>query len=339
MLNGTRQRLLVYHVVMAARKPKGIVDDIYKGVTNIVSPWLGTPPGELKQVTQFKEATRVAAETLDQTVAGGMVKAGTQGNAALVKQAGVNAAALATGYIAGKAIQTAAGAVTSGRVVNPIAAVKNIVQGKKVVVIGTKSDDVFRGTDKRGYEKWISNPISKGDILPTISGVVKPPQTIYPTLKETAVRWGFDPSKSKSMRELTESVTDYTNRWYGQSNLTNKNNRLEFGGWTTPEIAITKIPKSALSYEPVMPNYPMTDAQDKAIKAITRGVGSVNNPVFRSGAVASTSPAKVVSTVSPVLQNINALGAKYGARKSVDVVERELMKAIKRAGGKVPKKR
>jgi hypothetical protein len=105
MFNGTRQRVLVYHVVMASRKPKGIVDDIYKGVTNIVSPWLGTPPGELKQVTQFKEATRVAAETLDQTFAGGMVKAGTQGNKALVKQAGVNAAALATGYVAGKITQ------------------------------------------------------------------------------------------------------------------------------------------------------------------------------------------------------------------------------------------
>jgi len=105
MLNGTRQRLLVYHVVMAARKPKGIVDDIYKGVKAISSPWLGTPPGELKQVTQFKEATRVAAETLDQTFAGGMIQAGTQGNKALVKQAGVNAAALATGYVAGKVTQ------------------------------------------------------------------------------------------------------------------------------------------------------------------------------------------------------------------------------------------
>jgi len=108
MLNGTRQRLLVYHVVMAARKPKGIVDDIYKGVKAISSPWLGTPPGELKQVTQFKQATRVAAETLDQNFAGGMVKAGTQGNKALVKQAGVNAAALATGYVAGKITQKVA---------------------------------------------------------------------------------------------------------------------------------------------------------------------------------------------------------------------------------------
>ena len=117
MLNGTRQRVLVYHVVMAARKPKGIADDIVGGIRNIVSPWLGTPPGELKQVTQFKQATRVAAETLDQNITGGMIKAGTQGNKALVKQAGVNAAALGVGYVAGKAVQTAASAVAKSGVV------------------------------------------------------------------------------------------------------------------------------------------------------------------------------------------------------------------------------
>ena len=102
---------------MAVRKPKGIADDIVGGIRDIVSPWLGTPPGELKQVTQFKEATRVAAEGLDQTFAGGMIKAGVQGNKALVQQAAVNAAYLGAGYVAGKAIQTAAGAVAKSGVV------------------------------------------------------------------------------------------------------------------------------------------------------------------------------------------------------------------------------
>jgi len=135
---------------MAARKPKGIVDDIYKGVTNIVSPWLGTPPGELKQVTQFKQATRVAAETLDQTVAGGMVKAGTQGNKALVKQAGINAAALGVGYIAGKAV------VASGVVPRII----NKVTGK---TIGT------HGSPVRGLTS-IDPRISRSDVdVPTVS--------------------------------------------------------------------------------------------------------------------------------------------------------------------------
>ena len=97
---------------MASRKPKGIADDIVGGIRNIVSPWLGTPPGELKQVTQFKQATRVAAEGLDQAFAGGMIKAGTQGNKALVQQAAINAAALGVGYVVGKAAVTA---VQSGK--------------------------------------------------------------------------------------------------------------------------------------------------------------------------------------------------------------------------------
>lgn len=96
---------------MAARKPKGIADDIVGGIRNIVSPWLGTPPGEYKQVTQGKALARAAAENLDQTYAGGMIKAGVQGNKALVKQAAVNAAALGAGYIAGKAAVTVANAV------------------------------------------------------------------------------------------------------------------------------------------------------------------------------------------------------------------------------------
>ena len=96
---------------MAARKPKGIVDDIVGGIRDIVSPWLGTPPGQNRSVTQAQGLARGAAETLDQVFAGGMVKAGTQGNAALAKQAGVNAAALATGYVAGKVVQKVVPAV------------------------------------------------------------------------------------------------------------------------------------------------------------------------------------------------------------------------------------
>ena len=101
MLDGTRQQVLVYHVVMARRKPSGIIDV----VKDIVSPWLGAPPAQNRQVTQAQGLARAAAETLDQTFAGGFVKAGVQGNKALVKQAAVNAAALGAGYIAGKAVQ------------------------------------------------------------------------------------------------------------------------------------------------------------------------------------------------------------------------------------------
>ena len=102
---------------MATRKPKGIADDIVGGVRKIVSPWLGAPAGQSKSVTQAQGLARQAAESLDQAFAGGMIKAGTQGNKALVKQAAVNAAALGAGYVAGKAIQTAAGAVAKSGVV------------------------------------------------------------------------------------------------------------------------------------------------------------------------------------------------------------------------------
>jgi len=105
---------------MASRKPKGIVDDIVGGIRNIVSPWLGTPPNEYPALTQGKAVARTAAETLDQTFAGGMIKAGTQGEKALAKQAAINAAALGVGYIAGKAIQTAANAGIVPRAVRAV---------------------------------------------------------------------------------------------------------------------------------------------------------------------------------------------------------------------------
>ena len=116
---------------MAARKPKGIADDIVGGVRNIVSPWLGAPAGQSKSVTQAQGLARQAAEGLDQTLTGGMIKAGVQGNKALAKQAAVNVAALGVGYVAGKAIQTAAGAAAKTGVP---ARIVNKLTGQSVVV-------------------------------------------------------------------------------------------------------------------------------------------------------------------------------------------------------------
>ena len=90
---------------MAARKPKGIDDQIIGGIRQIMSPWLGTPPGEQPAVTQGKALARGAANMLDQNLAGGMIGAGVKGNKALAQQAGVNAAALGAGYVAGKVAQ------------------------------------------------------------------------------------------------------------------------------------------------------------------------------------------------------------------------------------------
>ena len=112
---------------MARRKPSGIIDV----VKDIVSPWLGTPPGQYSSVTQAQGLARGAAETLDQAVTGGLVKAGVQGNQALARQAAVNAAALGTGYIAGKAAVTAASAAAKTGVP---ARIVNKLTGQSVVV-------------------------------------------------------------------------------------------------------------------------------------------------------------------------------------------------------------
>jgi len=96
---------------MATRKPKNILDNvddkIVGGIRQIMSPWLGKPPGEQPQVTQGKALARSAANMLDQNITGGMIGAGVRGPKALAKQAGVNAVALGAGYVAGKAMQTA----------------------------------------------------------------------------------------------------------------------------------------------------------------------------------------------------------------------------------------
>jgi len=118
---------------MAKRKPAGIVDDIVGGIRDIVSPWLGNPPGEARQVTQGKALARTAAETLDQVYAGGMIKAGAQGNKALAKQAGINAAALGAGAAVGYGVSKAAGAVVKSgvpaRIVNKLTNQQILVHG------------------------------------------------------------------------------------------------------------------------------------------------------------------------------------------------------------------
>jgi hypothetical protein len=126
-------------------RPTGIVDDIAKGIKDIASPWLPAAPGQNRSVTQAQGLARGAAETLDQTFAGGLVKAGTQGNKALAKQAAINAATLGTGYVAGKAAQTAAGAVTNAYKAAKITSVTNatripLFHGGPPVLKGGKID-------------------------------------------------------------------------------------------------------------------------------------------------------------------------------------------------------
>ena len=86
-------------------KRRGIQDDIVGGVRRIVSPWLGAPPSQPRQVTRAQSVVRAAAEGLDQTFAGGMIKAGVQGDRALARQAALNLVAGAVGYGATKVVQ------------------------------------------------------------------------------------------------------------------------------------------------------------------------------------------------------------------------------------------
>lgn len=126
---------------MASRKPKGIADDIVGGIRDIVSPWLGAPPGQNRQVTQAQGLARNAAETLDQTYAGGMIKAGVQGDKALVKQAAVNAAALGVGYIAGKAAAVATNAYKAAKITSVTNSTKiPLFHGGPPVLKGGKID-------------------------------------------------------------------------------------------------------------------------------------------------------------------------------------------------------
>ena len=308
---------LCYHTVVVKRR--GIQDDIVGGIRKIVSPWLGAPPGQHGSVTKAQKVARGVAEGLDQAVTGGMVKAGVQGDRALARQAAINAAALGTGYIAGKTVYIAGKAVQTGRVTNPVAAVRNAMRNEKVVVIGTRA----------GNQNYV----------PTTPRVINVNQTLYPKLGERSVRWGFDPARTRSTRELTESVSQYSNRWitdpkFAVEKFPDGSTRPKFVSDSQPEIVVGRVPKSSLNYEPVMPSWPPTNAQADALYKIRQGnLSEINNPSFRSGAVASTEPAKIVSRVSPILN------PKTKQLKPVDVLERELVKAIRRAGGKVPKKR
>ena len=295
LLDGTRQRVVVYHVVMARRKP-----------SSIVSPWLGASKNIMVAGKTSVNSTGSSEAQID-TGGGERDKVNETLMLGIAGAAGVTAATLG------------ARAVATGRVVNPVAAVRNAVRNEKVVVVGTRAGN--------------------SSIVPTVPNVVNVNQQVYPKLKDTPVRWGFDPARTRSARELTESVSDYSNRWLttpnmGVERLPDGSTRPKFVSDNVPEIVVGRVPKSSVSYEPVMPSWPPTDKQIDALYKIRQGnLSEVNNPSFRSGALASTEPAKIVSRVSPV-SNL-----KTKQLKPVDVLERELVKAIRRAGGKVPKKR
>jgi hypothetical protein len=178
-------------------------------VQDIVSPWLGTPPNpalskELNnKIAQVQGLTRGAAETLDQTFAGGLVKAGVQGNKALAQQAAINAAALGTGYIVGKAAVTAAGAVTKTgvvpRIVNKflpsqIGVHHSVTQSTGMPFTGTVRPSVANKgltamDQKPGYSYFWDTGKGK-------SGINRAVQEVDFQTKNIADKWLLDPGQT-----------------------------------------------------------------------------------------------------------------------------------------------
>jgi hypothetical protein len=110
-------------------------------VQDIISPWLGTPPNPAlseklnNKIAQVGQLTRGAAETLDQTcMLVVWLKLVCKGTKLWRNKLLINAAALGTGYIVGKAAVTAAGAVTKTGVPQRLL---NTLTNKKVVLHGT----------------------------------------------------------------------------------------------------------------------------------------------------------------------------------------------------------
>jgi hypothetical protein len=193
-----------------ARKKNPIND-----IVNQVGGWLGgRGPGTNPQVQAAMQATRAIARTAD-TATGGfgqallsdaqrMAQTGSSTPSALYKTAAVNLGAAAAGVgaakVAGKAVQ-------SGRVVNPVKAVKNLVKGEKVVVHGT-----YRN-------------IQGNQLIPSS-------RSIGAQEMNKSVVFSLDPRQSGASKHVSRAAHEYANIAYNN---------------TQPQIVIGKAPKSNLS--------------------------------------------------------------------------------------------
>jgi hypothetical protein len=125
----------LWYGFFVARRRRGVGDDVGKFVSDIVSPWLGSKPATPPQVVRGKEVVKTLVQQAD-LVTGGYGRAAMAGPTELAKQAAINLAVGGAGYGVGRAAQAA---VMSGRVVNPVAAVRNLVKGERVIVHGTQN--------------------------------------------------------------------------------------------------------------------------------------------------------------------------------------------------------
>jgi hypothetical protein len=163
-------------------------DDIGKFVSDIMSPWLGSKPATPPQVVRGKEVVKTLVRQAD-LVTGGYGRAAMAGPSELAKQAAINLAVGGAGYGVGRAAQAA---LMSGRVVNPVAAVRNLVKGERVIVHGTA-------------EKL------RGNVLKGVAGEVD---------DDTRVVFGWNPSKPQSRLFVPARARSFaTGTIYGRPDL------------------------------------------------------------------------------------------------------------------------
>jgi hypothetical protein len=198
---------------MAARKPKDIDDQIIGGIRAIMSPWLGTPPAQNKSVTQAQGLARSAAQTLDQTFAGGMIGAGVKGNKALAKQAAVNAAALGAGAAVGYGVSKVAGAVTES---GALAQILNKVKAQEVYLHGSPKSGIKQinptiganreWSSERGAIGFFENPKASETSPGGMAGVYAGPKGSVYVVKGPKKSFTSDPNNQMVFQNQTPLV-------------------------------------------------------------------------------------------------------------------------------------
>lgn len=172
---------------MARKAPKNPINDI----VDTVGAWFGgRGPGTNPQVSRVSRDLGRAVSAAD-TVTGGFgaaalrdVKKFQQGGSLPTNLAKTTAVNLGAGAVGAKAAQVAGRAVQSGRVVNPVAAARNLVSGQRVVV---------HGSPKSG--------------LPVLK-----PSTGSKTLPNENVLFSWNPRKANMSNEIHLNAVQYANK-------------------------------------------------------------------------------------------------------------------------------
>jgi hypothetical protein len=277
-------------------------------VQDIISPWLGTPPNPAlseklnNKIAQVQGLTRGAAETLDQVYAGGLVKAGVQGNKALAQQAGINAAALGTGYIVGKAAVTAAGAAAKTGVPQRLL---NTLTNKKVVLHGT--GEIL--TDVKGIPykfDSVGRPANpNASLRPRTGSAANPNESLV---------YGWNPKNLDGRGQIEEQLQIYANqeRSFGYAPDT-------VGFKPQNQIVVGTAPKKNVRFQELDKGFPNS------------AIYEVSSPVKIKQVVKGSTPTENVQAYYDRLERaVRRAGAKTSVAKAGSKKEaKELAKRLR----------